>query len=158
MGMTSQANVAFSEHLGCYDTVITYDDVEALAKVTTLYADVAGDADVRRRLHRHLADNLTHDAVLGMSHTSSPTSLDNGQLVGPKPTVFGAFDHLRTPAIQQEIARRYRSVWENFQTLLRDNLNVVTGAGPKALQDHWTRLQGGEVDPRQGVVVTFAMR
>ena len=72
-----------------------------------------------------------------------------------KPTVFGAFDYLRTPAMQQEIARRYRSAWEDFQTLLRDNLDVVTGAGPKALQDHWTRLQGGEVNPRQGVVVTF---
>lgn len=155
VGITSPANVAFSEQLGCYDSVITYDDVEALPKAATLYADVAGDTDLRLRLHRHLADNLTHDAVLGMSHISSPTPLNTEELVGPKPTVFGAFDHLRTPAMQQEIARRYRSAWEDFQTLLRDNLDVVTAAGPKALQDHWTRLQGGKVDPRQGVVVTF---
>jgi NADPH:quinone reductase-like Zn-dependent oxidoreductase len=155
VGITSQANVAFSQQLGCYDTVITYDDVESLPKVPTLYADVAGDTDLRRRLHRHLADNLTHDAVLGVSHISTPTSLHTEQLVGPKPTVFGAFDYLLTPAMQQEIARRYRSAWEDFQTLLRDNLDVVTGAGPKALQDHWTRLQGGQVNPRQGVVITF---
>jgi NADPH:quinone reductase-like Zn-dependent oxidoreductase len=155
VGITSQANVAFSQQLGCYDTVITYDDVESLPKVPTLYADVAGDTDLRQRLHRHLADNLTHDAVLGISHISSPTSLHTEQLVGPKPTVFGAFDYLLTPAMQQEIARRYRSAWEDFQTLLRDNLDVVTGAGPKALQDHWTRLQGGQVNPRQGVVITF---
>jgi NADPH:quinone reductase-like Zn-dependent oxidoreductase len=155
VGITAQANVAFSEQLGCYDTVITYDDVEALPKVTTLYADVAGDTDLRRRLHRHLADNLTHDAVLGISHISSPTTLQTEELVGPKPIVFGAFDYLLTPAMQQEIARRYRSAWEDFKTLLRDNLDVVAGAGPKALQNHWTRLQGGEVNPRQGVVVTF---
>jgi hypothetical protein len=103
----------------------------------------------------HLADNLTHDAVLGMSHITIPTSLDTEQLVGPKPTVFGAFDHLRTPAMRQEIARRYRNAWEDFQTLLRDNLNVVAVEGPNALQDHWSRLQRGEFDPRQGVVVTF---
>jgi NADPH:quinone reductase-like Zn-dependent oxidoreductase len=155
VGITSPANVAFSQQLGCYDTVITYDDVESLSQVPTLYADVAGDTDLRRRLHRHLADNLTHDAVLGISHISSPTSLQTEELVGAKPTVFGAFDYLLTPAMQQEIARRYRSAWEDFQTLLRDNLDVVTGAGPKALQEHWTRLQGGEVDPRKGVVVTF---
>jgi hypothetical protein len=155
VGITSQANVAFSQQLGCYDTVITYDDVESLPKVPTLYADVAGDTDLRRRLHHHLADNLTHDAVLGVSHISTPTSLHTEQLVGPKPTVFGAFDYLLTPAMQQEITRRYRSTWEDFQTLLRDNLDVVTGAGPKALQDHWTRLQGGQVNPRQGLVITF---
>jgi NADPH:quinone reductase-like Zn-dependent oxidoreductase len=155
VGITSQANVAFSQQLGCYDTVITYDDVESLPTVPTLYADVAGDTDLRRRLHHHLGDNLTHDAVLGISHISSPTSLHTEQLVGPKPTVFGAFDYLLTPAMQQEIARRYRSAWEDFQTLLRENLDVVTGAGPKALQDHWTRLQAGHLSPRQGVVVTF---
>jgi NADPH:quinone reductase-like Zn-dependent oxidoreductase len=155
VGITSQANVAFSQQLGCYDTVVTYDDVESLQQVPTLYADVAGDTDLRRRLHQHLADNLTHDAVLGISHISSPTSLYTEQLVGPQPTVFGAFDYLLTPAMQQEIARRYRSAWEDFQTLLRDNLDVVSGVGPKALQNHWTRLQGGEVNPRQGVVVTF---
>jgi hypothetical protein len=38
---------------------------------------------------------------------------------------------------------------------LRYNVNVVIGSGPKALQDHWTRLQGGVVNPRQGVVATF---
>jgi NADPH:quinone reductase-like Zn-dependent oxidoreductase len=83
VGITSQANVAFSQQLGCYDTVITYDDVEVLSKVPTLYADVAGDTGLRRRLHHHLADNLTHDAVLGISHISSPTSLHTGQLEGP---------------------------------------------------------------------------
>jgi NADPH:quinone reductase-like Zn-dependent oxidoreductase len=155
VGITSPANVEFSQQLGCYDTMITYDDVESLSKVPTLYADVAGDTDLRRRLHRHLADKLTHDAVLGISHISSPTLLHTEQLLGPEPTVFGAFDYLRTPAMQQEIARRYRTAWEDFQLLLRDNLDIVTVAGAKALQDNWTRLQGGEINPRQGVVVTF---
>jgi hypothetical protein len=93
--------------------------------------------------------------VLGISHISSPTSLGAEELVGPKPTVFGAFDHLITPAMQEEVARRYRGAWEDFQTMLRDNLDVVGATGPKALQEQWTRLQAGDVDPRRGVVVTF---
>jgi hypothetical protein len=60
---------------------------------------------------------------------------------------------LSSHATQQEIARRYRSAWEDSQTLLRDNLDV-TDASPKDLQDDWTRLQGGEVNgcigPRSG--------
>jgi NADPH:quinone reductase-like Zn-dependent oxidoreductase len=155
VGITSRANSAFTEQLGCYDTVITYEDAETLPKMPTLYADVAGDADLRRRLHRHLTDHLTHDAVLGLSHISSPTSLAAEQDVGPAPTVFGAFDYLRTPAMQQEIARRYRSAWDDFQNLLHNNLDIIVGVGPKALQDNWARLQGGDVDPRQGVVITF---
>jgi NADPH:quinone reductase-like Zn-dependent oxidoreductase len=156
VGITGQGNAAFARQLGCYDAVITYADVESLPKVPTLYADVAGDTDLRHRLHRHLAGDLTHDAVLGISHISSPTSLHIDEDVGPKPTVFGAFDYLLTPAMQQEIARRYRGAWEDFQTLLRDNLDVVVAAGPNSLQDHWNRLQAGDVNPRQGVVVTFS--
>lgn len=155
IGITSPANVAFTRGLGCYDTVITYDDVESLATVPTLYADLAGDTDLRRKLHGHLADNLTHDAVIGISHISAPMSLQTGQLVGPEPTVFGAFDHLLTPAMQEEIARRYRSAWEDFQAMLHDNLDVVTEVGPQALQDNWIRLHSGDVNPRQGTVVTF---
>ena len=45
VGLTSAGNVAFTESLGSYDEVITYDAIETLPKTKTAFIDMAGDAD-----------------------------------------------------------------------------------------------------------------
>ena len=61
VGLTSARNVAFVQDLGCYDTVVAYDDVAALdASVPSLFVDIAGDAAVRSAVHRHFRDTLTY--------------------------------------------------------------------------------------------------
>src|SRR3954464_12700609 len=43
VGLTSAGNVAFPESLGCYEQVLTYDDVASLpTDVPTVYVDMAG--------------------------------------------------------------------------------------------------------------------
>src|SRR4051794_18327820 len=44
IGLTSEGNRAFTESLGCYDEVRTYDEVEDLPQDPAVYLDVAGDA------------------------------------------------------------------------------------------------------------------
>ena len=45
VGLTSKTNVGFVQSLGCWDSVLTYDDVPALdAPVTSVYVDFAGNA------------------------------------------------------------------------------------------------------------------
>lgn len=162
VGITSPANLAFTRKLGCYDAVITYDDVEALPAAPTLYADVAGDTGLRTRLHRHLAADLTYDAVLGASHVTAPAAeMDGAHVVGVEPTVFLAFDHLRARAAlwgPGELANRYNAAWESLQPLLHDHLDVTTHQDAEALRRAWTDLQLGRVDPRQGLVLTFPGR
>ena len=49
IGLTSPGNVAFTRSLGCYDEVLSYDDVPvALADEPTVYVDFSGNTAVRR--------------------------------------------------------------------------------------------------------------
>lgn len=65
-GLTSSRNKAFVERLGCYQAVVTYDDLETIdSSVPTLYIDFSGDVDLRSRVHRHFGNNLVHDCYAG---------------------------------------------------------------------------------------------
>src|SRR3954469_3858551 len=57
VGLTSAGNVAFTESLGCYDEVLTYDDVATLpVDVPTAYVDMAGSRELRGIVHEHLGE------------------------------------------------------------------------------------------------------
>jgi hypothetical protein len=57
IGLTSAGNADFVASLGCYDDVVTYDRIADLpADQPTAFVDMAGNADLRARLHRHVAD------------------------------------------------------------------------------------------------------
>lgn len=89
VGMTSPGNVEFVAGLGCYDTVLGYPEVEQLdASRPTVLVDVAGDPSLRRRVHEHCADSLTHSLTIGMSHWDA--ARDVGVLPGPAPVLFFA--------------------------------------------------------------------
>ena len=62
VGLTSPRNADFVRALGCYDEVLTYDEVGALAgggKVA--YVDMSGDGALRASVHRALGDELVSD-------------------------------------------------------------------------------------------------
>ena len=55
VGLTSARNRDFVLALGCYDEVVTYDEIEAIdADRPSVYVDMAGSAPVRRAVHEHL--------------------------------------------------------------------------------------------------------
>src|SRR5664280_758571 len=65
VGLTSGANLGFVAGLGCYDTTVTYDDVDSLAVGDACFIDIAGRRDVTRRVHAHFGDLLRYSMVVG---------------------------------------------------------------------------------------------
>ena len=56
VGLTSAANVAFCESLGCYHRVLTYEQLDQLAADTPgIYVDFAGNAALRLAVHTRFA-------------------------------------------------------------------------------------------------------
>ena len=47
VGLTSPGNLAFTTSLGCYDRVLTYDQVSELGRRPTAYVDLAGSTPLR---------------------------------------------------------------------------------------------------------------
>ena len=61
IGLTSGGNVDFVRSLGCYDEVVTYDQVTAIPPAEpTAYVDMAGNSALREALHRHLGAQMVY--------------------------------------------------------------------------------------------------
>ena len=94
IGLTSAGNADFVRSLGCYDEVIAYDRVSTLpADTPTAFVDMAGNADLRARLHRHFGDALKYSGQVGLTHQNS--AAEEAELPGAKPAWFFAPDHIR---------------------------------------------------------------
>ena len=62
IGLTSPRNVAFVEALGCYDRVLTYDDIASLPDGPTAFVDMSGNAGVVRAVHERYGDARARSA------------------------------------------------------------------------------------------------
>lgn len=88
IGLTSGSHVEFTQRLGLYDQVLSYDDVAALdGVVSTIYLDFSGSGGVRAAVHEH-CKGLAYSCAIGGTHWQDLKSGE--QLPGPKPTLFFA--------------------------------------------------------------------
>jgi hypothetical protein len=153
VGLTSPANVEFTEQLGCYDRVLSYDDVAQLAAVPTAYVDLAGSTPLRQALHDHLREDLVLDLVVGVTHQDATRA---GTLAGARPTGFFAPDRMtaRTADWGREgLDQRFGDAWRRFAPTAEQWVDVTVSEGPEALRDVWLEVLSGRSDPRTGHVV-----
>jgi hypothetical protein len=154
IGLTSEGNRAFTESLGCYDEVRTYDEVDGLDPVTAVYIDVAGDGALRRRVHERLEP--VHSAVVGAAHHDAAPDLGTGDLPGGRPTFFFAPDQMRKRYEDwgpDGVEERHAEAWGRFAPVVADWVDVVVSEGPTGLADTWTEVLSGATPPRTGHVI-----
>lgn len=155
VGLTSARNAAFTRSLGCYDRVVTYDEVDALPSVPCLHVDVAGSSDLSAALRAHLGPSLVGHVVVGVTHQELAPA---GTLAGTGVAVFFAPDQM-TKRIgecgREEFERRFGEAWQRFAPVVEGWVDVVHGSGPQALDAAWHEVQSGLSDPRSGHVLVF---
>ncbi|MBV9889315.1 MAG: DUF2855 family protein, partial [Rhizobacter sp.] len=151
VGLTSPANLAFTQRLGCYDRVVRYGDVSALPNDTrAIYVDLSGDAALRAAVHGHWRDALAYSCSVGGTHWQS---LGGGKgLPGPRPTLFFAPDQIKKRVAEwgaHGLQERLASAWAAFVTRVGDPaqpwLRVVTGNGRDAVDRTYAALLEGRV-------------
>ena len=148
VGLTSPGNLAFTRSLGCYDTVLTYDDISALDPVPTVYLDLAGAPATRRALREHLGDRLVRDIAVGLTQ-QTPNAAAAGQ-------VFFAPVQMRKRSRdwgRDGLDERFTEAWQRFVPVLNERLDVQVGNGPEALRHAWLDVLAGRTPPRVGHVV-----
>jgi hypothetical protein len=153
VGLTSPANVPFTEGLGCYDRVLAYDDVGALGDVPTAYVDLAGSTDLRRALHDHLRERLVLDLVVGVTHQDSSPA---GTLAGARPQVFFAPDRMRQRSADwgpKGLDERFGAAWRRFAPVVEGWVDVTVGEGVEGLRAAWLEVLSGRSAPRTGHVL-----
>jgi len=154
VGLTSAANRDFTESLGCYDEVFTYDQVEELPQDPAIYVDIAGDATLRRRVHERLAP--LHSAVVGAAHHDAAPDPDDAGLPGGAPTFFFAPDQMRKRSADwgpNGVEQRHAEAWARFAPVVAGWVDVVVGQGAEGLRSAWLEVLAGSTPPRTGHVV-----
>jgi len=157
VGLTSAGNREFTESLGCYDEVRTYDEVEELSEGPAVLVDVAGDPTLRRRVHERLVP--VHSAVVGAAHhDAAPDLAGRDDLPGSPPTFFFAPDQMRkryTDWGPDGVEVRHAEAWARFAPIVAGWVDVTLGLGPTGLDAAWQEVLAGATPPRVGHVVVL---
>src|SRR5437763_5158568 len=85
VGLTSAGNTAFVKSLGCYDEVVTYDNVSSLPTNSAVaYVDMAGNSPLRALLHQHFGKQMKYSGIIGLTHRKSSPDEPEQLLPGAK--------------------------------------------------------------------------
>ncbi len=157
IGLTSPANVAFVDGLGCCDEVVVYgDEANIDASVPAAYVDMSGDARLTATLHNLLGENMMESAMVGATHWEQRG--DVGTLPGARPTFFFA------PA---QIAKRDEE-WGPGKAMMKammastevakkvqDEMSVEWTRDVQGLATLWVDLLDNRVSPDRGLMVSL---
>jgi hypothetical protein len=161
VGLTSAANAAFTRELGCYDSVLLYEDVASLpADVPTVYVDMSGSVSVRAAVHAHFGNALKYSCSVGGTHWNDLGGSKG--LPGPRPVLFFAPAQAAKRREQwgpDGFDRRVAEAWHAFLSAVTGAtprwLDIVRGSGPEAVERTFLRLLDGTVPAREGHVLTL---
>ncbi|MGY1743893.1 DUF2855 family protein [Blastococcus sp. SYSU D00695] len=159
VGLTSLGRVGPTAATGLYDRVLDYDEIAGLPRSGGLVlVDVAGDPALRAAVHRATADVLRASVMVGATHWEQ-ASLDGDGLRGPQPVWFFApavADERAAELGQLPFARLLGAAWASFAaTRLPQLVTFRHETGADALTAAYAALLKGDVDPREGLVLSL---
>lgn len=154
IGLTSAGNRAFVEGLGACDTVLSYDEIDQLPLVPSVYVDMAGNAQVKATLHGYLKEHMQHSAAVGISHWDqfNPTQ----EVEGVKPEFFFAPAQIakrRQEWGPGEIDRRINAAFERLAAEASSWLDIKVHTGLDAAAEVYRAVAAGQTSPSEGHVV-----
>lgn len=162
IGLTSRGNRAFVEGLGCYERVLSYDEVDALGPGESgAIVDMAGDAGLTARLHRRLAPGLRYSCMVGASHWSADggSVFDaGGALPGPAPQLFFAPTQAQKRVAQwggEVFQGKVGAAWTGFLDFVESWLSVEVHLGEQETGRVYRDVLAGRSNPRAGYILSL---
>ncbi|RZI92349.1 MAG: DUF2855 family protein [Variovorax sp.] len=164
IGLTSAANKAFCESLGCYDRVLAYEELDQIAADTPcVYVDFAGNGALRRAIHTRFA-NLKYSSSIGGTHVEQLAAGGSGKdTPGPRATLFFAPAQIKKRTAEwggEEFGRRMIGAWHAFTAKVTDAkapwLHTEHHDGPEAVQAAYAAVLAGKGDPRTGHILSLS--
>lgn len=161
IGLTSPRNRAFCESLGCYNRVLSYDELESIrADTKCVYVDFAGNAKLREAVHTRFT-NLKYSSAIGGTHVSELGGAKG--LGGPRATLFFAPAQVQKrtkewgPAgLGEQLVAAWRAFTARISDPSRPWLVVEHHQGDEAVRKAYGAVAAGKLDPRAGHVLSFA--
>jgi hypothetical protein len=157
IGVTSARNHAFTHALGCYDEVVTYEEIARIPRLTPIVSiDMAGNGPILASVHGHFVDHLKHSMAIGRSHHEAPDRAR--ELPGPRPAFFFAPTQVKK-RVQDWGPRGYQqrvaAALHGFIASSRRWLQVQHPRGAEAAAATWREVHGGRTPADVGYVVSL---
>lgn len=163
IALTGARNRAFVEEIGAYDAVHGYDEIDRLpTSVPTLYLDLAGDPELRRRVHARFGGDLVYDCLVGSTRSDDFTH-DDPDLTGPEPVFFFAatcLDAHRERGTLRAFYERFFADQKAFFERVVDPaspwIHIVEHQGLEAASQVVRALADGKADASEGAIVRLS--
>ncbi len=156
VGLTSPANVAFTQSLGLYDRVITYDQIATLETgITTAFVDMSGSGAVIQAVDDRLGEDVVLSSIVGATHWDAKRH--KGETRGAKPTFFFApvqFGKREADWGPGVVMRRAQEASARVAIDARSLLTVRHTSGAEAVRDAYLEMLNGDTPPNVGVMLT----
>ena len=160
IGLTSAANVAFCESLGCYTRVLTYEQLDHIKNdAACVYVDFAGNAALRSAIHTRFA-NLKYSCSIGGTHVENLGGSKG--LAGPRAILFFAPAQIKKRIEEwggAEFGKRMVQAWQSFTKAVTKSkepwLITEQHKGAEAVQKAYAQVLGGRGDPRVGHILSL---
>jgi len=161
VGLTSAANQAFCESLGCYSRALTYAQLdEVAADAGCVYVDFAGNAALRSAIHTRFA-NLRYDCAIGATHVDQRGS--GKGLPGPRVAFFFApaqvakrIGEWGSGALMERMVADWKTFSRQVTSPPAPWLTIEHHRGPAAVQAIYAQVLAGHGDPRVGHMLSLA--
>lgn len=155
IGLTSAGNVAFVESLGCYDRVITYDDLGDLeGDRATIFVDMAGNGEVRHAVHAGRGNHLVHSVLVGGTHQGAGATTE--PLPGPAPVFFFVPDDSERRSVEwgrDRFLERFATAWRTFASDAAEHIAIDRRGGMDAVEAAYGEILSGQVPPDSAIVI-----
>ena len=159
VGLTSKNNVEFVESLGCYDQVISYDDLGSLSNDSSVMVDMSGNQEVLSSVQSSLGDNMLKCITVGMTHWDKGGSVDEALAqaeLQERTEFFFAPAH-----IQKRIGDwghdGYAEKTNAFMTARsqqsRDWMQIKKISGLENFTNIYEEVVAGNINPNEGIIV-----
>ena len=162
IGLTSSGNTEFVKSLGCYDEVISYDELSNLDySKGSVMVDMAGNREILGTLHKELGDNMLKCLTVGMTHWDNETTAEDalGQaMLRDRTEFFFAPAH-----IQKRIGD-----WGHDGYAEKTNLFMTARAlqsknwmqlkevhGLESFTSTYKEMVAGKINPSEGIIVNL---
>lgn len=156
LGLTSPANVAFAEGLGCYDEIKTYDDIGRIERAPSVIVDMAGNGKALAAAHNHLDGELKYSCLVGATHWEERQGAR--EMAGPKPELFFAPSHIQARSKDWGpggLEARFADAWRAFTNAAAGWIQVEHGEGRETVEAIYRRVLDGQAPPDRGYVLSI---
>lgn len=162
IGITSNHNRSFVEKLGCYDHVISYDEVANLdANVPSILVDMAGSQTTLVAVHTHFAEQLRYSCRVGVTHHDDlvPNELSSKQnLPGAEPIFFFAPTQLKKRTTEWGSAKTMSQISQSLMRYIafcRSIMTIEHTSQSSELDTVYQQVLSGKANASVGQIVSF---